>query len=273
MKKLVRCLALCTLIAASAQASQMKVVILGTGTPNPDPERSGPALAVIKDDQSYLIDAGPGVVRRAESARQKHNIPALAASQLQTAFLTHLHTDHTVGLPDLLFTSWTLERPVPLAVYGPEGTGKMMKHLQNAYQQDIDIRLNGLEPANDKGYQVDVTEFKGSKPLLVKGDFKVTAIPVLHGSWQHSFGYKFEDGKRSIVISGDARPSPELIKAAKGVDVLVHEVYSTEGFKTRPPVWQKYHSSFHTSTKELAEIAKETQPKLFRHFALIFPNT
>ena len=240
----------------------MQLVILGTGTPFPDPTRSGPALAIIKNGTSYLVDAGPGIVRRASAASTKHNIPSLEAQNLKTAFLTHLHTDHTVGLPDLIFSSWVMDRAQPLQLFGPTGTKAMASYILMAYQEDIKLRLEGLEPATEDGYKVDTTEFMQGATVLETENIKVESFPVLHGSWEQAYGYVFSDGKAKIVISGDARPSPTLITAAMGADILVHEVYSVEGFKKRPKIWQKYHASFHTSTHELAEIAKKAKPKL-----------
>lgn len=260
------CLAVITLMSilcgfGAAQSERpTRLVILGTGTPNPDPERSGTALAVVSGGNAYLVDAGPGVVRRAEAARRA-GVDALTQPNLKTAFITHLHSDHTVGLPDLIFSPWVLEREAPLTLYGPDGIEAMASHLLAAYDQDIRQRLSGLEPANEEGYKVESHVIKPGR-VFQDAQVVVDAIPVLHGSWKHAFGFKFTVGDRTIVISGDARPSPALVEAARGADILAHEVYSVEGFKTRPPVWQRYHASFHTSTHELAEIAKVTKPKL-----------
>ncbi len=246
---------------SKATSENLRVVILGTGTPNADPERSGPSVAVISQGHSYLVDAGPGVVRRAAAAAL-NNEPSLKANHLTVTFLSHLHSDHTLGLADLIFTPWVLERETPLKLYGPQGTKNMAHHISAAYQQDVDLRLNGLEPANEEGYKVSVTEISQAGEVYKDNNIRVEAVPVLHGSWESAFGYKFTHNNQSVLISGDARVSPALIEAAKGVDILVHEVYSVEGFKTRPPVWQKYHASFHTSTKELADIANQVKPKL-----------
>lgn len=246
---------------AGADAAGMKLVMLGTGTPNADPDRSGPALAVVVGERAFIVDAGPGVVRRAAAAAER-GIPALAPDKLRTAFLTHLHSDHTLGLPDLIFTPWVLERDVPLALYGPPGTGEMARHLSLAYRADVQLRLNGLEPANPDGHRVDVSEIAGAGTVYDEGGVRVDAIPVLHGSWPDAYGFAFTSGGKRIVVSGDARTSPALIEAAKGADILVHEVYSDAGWKRREPVWQKYHASFHTSASELAAIAMQARPKL-----------
>ena len=107
--------------AQPPQTNRTKVVLLGTGTPVPDPDRSGPATAVVVDDVAYIVDLGPGVVRRARAAAMARGLKALEPTNLRIAFLTHLHSDHTIGFPDLIFTPWTMGRRVPLEVYGPKG--------------------------------------------------------------------------------------------------------------------------------------------------------
>lgn len=248
---------------AIAQERNAVVVMLGTGTPNSDPDRSGPAVAVVVGDQAYLVDAGPGIVRRAASAASEHDLPALATNRLDRLFLTHLHSDHTVGLPDVIFSPWVLDRPSPIQIYGPPGTSEMVTHLQAAYRTDVDMRIYGLEPREDNvmAYKSPVEETAGGR-VYEDSNVVVDAIPVHHGSWPVALGYRFETEDRVIVISGDARPSESLIAACNGCDVLVHEVYSTEGFATRPPAWATYHKSFHTSTSELAELARRARPKL-----------
>ena len=239
----------------------VQLVMLGTGTPNADPDRSGPGVAVIVDGRSYLVDAGPGIVRRAAAAA-RNGQPALEPSRLNTDFLTHLHSDHTVGLPDLILTPWVLERDVPLRLFGPHGTAAMAQHLEEAYTQDIQLRLNGLEPANPEGYKVDVHELTGPGPVLDEDGLRVDAIAVQHGSWPEAYGYRFRAHGKTIVISGDTRPVPAIEQAAKGADILVHEVYSDAGFKRRDEVWQRYHACFHTSASELAALASRAKPKL-----------
>ncbi len=245
-------------VSAVDYAVGTHVVLLGTGTPNAEPERSGSAVAVIVNGTPYLVDAGPGIVRRANAAAAA-GVSSLSPSNLQHLFLTHLHSDHTVGLPDVIFTPWVLERAVPLQLYGPSGSQLMVEHLLAAYERDISVRLDGLEPANGLGYQVEVHEMT---PGLVFEDenVKVTAIPVHHGDWKEAYGFRFESADRVVVISGDATPSDAILEACSGCDVLVHEVYSQVGFEQRPPVWQRYHADSHTSTVQLAELAERARP-------------
>jgi ribonuclease BN (tRNA processing enzyme) len=239
-------------------------VLLGTGTPNLDPDRSGPALAVVVDGVWYLVDSGPGVVRRAEAASRLPGLGAGAGqggSRFQRVFLTHLHSDHTVGLPDLIFSPWVDVRDVPLEVYGPPGTASLVDHLSAAYQEDVRIRIDGLQPIDDRGYQVVAQEIE---PGIVYRDerIRVEAFAVDHGAWKHAFGFRFETPDRVIVVSGDTRPCEALVAAASGADLLVHEVYSHERFQGRPVAWQRYHAGSHTSTAELAELAARARPGL-----------
>lgn len=249
-----------------------QIVLLGTGTPNADPDRFGPSVAIVVNDTPYIIDCGPGVVRRAAAARRK-GVKGLAVENLKIAFITHLHSDHTAGYPDLILTPAVLERNAPLEVYGPPGIKAMTEHILKAYKQDIDIRVHGLEQGNPKAYQVNVHEIR---PGVIYKDQNVTvkAFLVRHGSWPQAFGYRFETPDRTIVISGDCAVSPSIIENCNGCDVLIHEVYSQAGFSRRPPKWQKYHSTFHTSSRELAELATKAKPGLLiLYHQLIWDST
>jgi ribonuclease BN (tRNA processing enzyme) len=232
-----------------------KIVFLGTGTPNADPYRSGPATAVTVGDTPYLFDAGPGIVRRAAGARRK-GVEALRVSNLRTVFMTHLHSDHTLGYPDLIFTPWVLERDVPLQAYGPPGLKTMTDHILGAYEEDISLRLNGLEPANPDGYKVEVHEIL---PGFVYRDsnLEIEAFAVPHGSSRHSYGYKVTTSEGLIVISGDTGPFEGLVDIAKGADVLIYEAYATKGWEQRDSVWQRYHALFHTSGSFVGKVARQ----------------
>ena len=247
-------------LAQTRPTASASLVVLGTGTPNADPDRSGPALAVVVGDTPYLIDAGPGVVRRAAAA-ERAGVAALAPSKLATVFITHLHSDHTVGLPDLIYTPWVLERPVPLRVYGPRGIRSMIDHLERAYTEDVQVRIDGAEPANNTGYRA-VAQPVDTGEVYRDSNVVVRAFAVPHGDWRLAYGYRFEGGGRSIVISGDTRASDAIVRACDGCDVLAHEVYSAERFRTRPADWQRYHAAAHTSTTELAALARRARPKL-----------
>lgn len=231
-----------------------QVILLGTGTPNPNPERSGPATAIVVNGAVYIVDCGPGVVRRASAA-------GLKMPDLKRVFITHLHSDHTAGYADLILSPWVLQRTEPLEAYGPPGLRAMTRHILAAYREDIRVRLDGLEPANNTGYHVNAHEVQ---PGIIYKDANVTvkAFAVPHGSWKYAYGYRFEAADRTVVISGDTTASKAMVEAARGADVLIHEAYSEAALATRPPEWQKYHSAFHTSSHDLARIAAEAQPKL-----------
>lgn len=236
------------------------VVLLGTGTPNADPDHSGPAVAVVVNGTAYLVDAGPGIVRRAAAAAAR-GITALEASRLDRVFLTHLHSDHTVGLPDLIMTPWVLERERPLAVFGPPGVEDMVTHLTAAYEADIRRRIDGLQPQNATGWQAVPTVVTAGVAYR-DSNVIITAVPVQHEEWPVAFAYRFETADRVIVISGDTRPSELVVEACAGCDVLVHEVYSDAGFAGRSPEWQRYHAMAHTSASALADLATRARPQL-----------
>ena len=251
------------LIAVALQAvtpSRTQVVLLGTGSPPADPLRSGPATAIVVGDTSYLVDLGPGIVRRAAAAAQK-GIPALAANRLQTAFITHLHSDHTVGFPDLIFSTWVQGRRAPLQVYGPAGLADMTKHIMQAWQADIDIRTKGMEHRTTTGLDVEAHEVTAGV-VYQDARIKVTAFPNAHGEWTSTFGYRFDTADRSIVVSGDTNPSEALIRHCQKCDVLIHEAYSDTYRPADMANCLEYRGRYHTTTSQLAEIAAKTNPGL-----------
>ena len=241
-----------------------KIVLLGTGTPGPSPASSGPCVAIVVNKSAYLVDLGPGVVRRAMAAYEKGIVP-LHASNLKTAFITHLHSDHTLGYPDFIFTPWVIGRPGPLDVFGPTGIKEMTNHILLAWQADIDIREHGQEKTFfhhvKDGYLVNVHEIS---PGIVYQDTNVTvkAFLVNHGQWKEAYGYRFETGTATIVISGDTSPADGLIENSKDCDILIHEVYTEKAQRLSDSSWQTYRLKYHTSTKQLAEIATKVKPRL-----------
>src|SRR6185295_18305638 len=206
--------------------SRSRVVVLGTGTPNPDPDRFGPSVAIVVDDASYLVDFGVGVVRRAAAA-DRSGIKALNVVNLKYGFATHLHSDHTLGLADLILTPWILERETPLTVYGPRGLRAMANHLVSAYALDLGVRTTGGEPAHKYDARaVNVHEIAAPGVVFRDDRVTVTAFAVKHGAWPQAFGYRFKTPDRTIVISGDTGPGSRIEEQCQRCDVLVHEVYS-----------------------------------------------
>jgi ribonuclease BN (tRNA processing enzyme) len=240
-------------------SSKTQIVILGTGTPSPEPDTMGPSIAIVVRGAAYIVDAGVGLVRRA-SAANRAGTRGLEMGNLRRIFITHLHADHTIGLPDLIFTPWIMGRTVPLEVWGPTGTAAMIDHIVQAWSEDNDIRINGLEHGNKTGSKVVPHEIQ---PGVVYQDanVKVTAFLVKHGSWKQAFGYRFDTPDRSIVLSGDTSPSESVSEICNRCDVLMHEVYSLAGYATRSEAWQKYSRDFHTDSNELADLATKARPK------------
>ena len=178
------------------------MVFLGTGNPNPDPKHSGCSIAIVVNDTPYIVDFGPGVIRQAAalSPRYGGTIEGLSVKNIKVAFLTHLHSDHTTGYPDLVLTPWVMGRDEPLEVYGPKGITDMTNNILNAYKEDIKYRLYGSEPANDIGWRVNSHEIQ--EGLIYEDDnIKVEAFLVEHGSWPNAYGYRFTTPDKVIVIS------------------------------------------------------------------------
>src|SRR5687768_12977805 len=194
---------------AFTSSNSAVVITLGTGTPVPNPERSGPATPVVVGRRVLLFDAGAGVMRRLAAA-------GLPIDGVTAAFITHLHSDHTLGLPDLILTSWVMGRSTPMRVLGPPGLRRMTDHFMAAWSEDTVVRVKGLERGRPGGYRVDVREIAGGVVHDSAG-VKVTAIRVPHGEWEYAFAYRVDAPGRSIVISGDTRPSDALTRAAADV--------------------------------------------------------
>ena len=250
--------------AVHATSDSTFVVFLGTGTPRPDPTAMGPATAIVVGSRTFLFDAGVGVTRRFTSA--KIALPSIAG-----VFFTHLHSDHTLGYPDLIFTTWTMGRRAPLQVYGPHGLAAVTDAIYTAWHDDIDIRTNGLEHLPANGYRVNVHEIAPGV-VFDSGGIRITAIPVLHGSWKEAYGYRIDTPDRSIVISGDTRSAASIEQAARGVDVLIHEVHpesaETAAASGGRGEWPRYLREFHTSDVALGKLAAAAHPKtlILYHF-------
>ena len=257
-------LLLCVCAAAvEAQArpvtTKTQIVILGTGNPAPNPATMGPSIAIVVNATPYIVDAGVGLVRRA-SAASRAGVKGLEMSKLTRVFLTHLHSDHTIGLPDLIATPWIMGRTAPLEVWGPAGVTAMTDHLVQAWNADNDIRINGLEHGNNTGNTVVAHDVQPGV-IYQDSNVKVTAFLVKHGSWKQAFGYRFDTPDRSIVLSGDAAPSESVADNCNGCDVMMHEVYTHAGYISSPTEWRAYSRAFHTETTELATLAAKGRPK------------
>lgn len=248
--------------APEEHLTRTKVVLLGTGTPVPDPDRSGPATPIVVGDSAYLVDFGPGVVRRAEAAVLNRGIAALEPGNLKVAFATHLHSDHTAGYSDLILSGWTAGRSKPLEVCGPTGLQAMTKHVLQAYRIDIETRTNpeGNQRAiAEGGWKVNAHEIK---PGVIYKDANVTVTAFATKHAMESYGYRFDAPDRRIVVSGDTNPTEETIKACDGCDVLVHEAQMLELYAKMPEGLHSFVTKYHTTTEQLAALATKAKPKL-----------
>ena len=252
-------------------SSRTKVILLGTGNPNPDPAHQGCSILILVDDKPYVVDFGAGLIRQTAALTPDYGgeLSALSIRKLNVAFLTHLHSDHTIGYPDLILTPWVMGRDRPLDVYGPDGIAEMTEHILRAYQDDVKYRLYGLEPANNEGWRVNAHEIRSG---VVYEDTlaKVEAFLVKHGTWPNAYGYRFTTPDKVIVISGDTAPCENIIEYGRGADILIHEVYYKKAFDAKNAFWQAYHATHHTSTYELAEIANRTKPGLLVLYHTLF---
>ena len=254
---------LLSLFISQSIFASTQLVILGSGTPNPNPERGGSAYAVIVDNTPYLVDFGPGAIRSFAALMPAWGggMKEMDVTKIEHAFLTHIHSDHTTGLSDLLLTPWIMGRENKLNLYGPKGLEKMAGSLLDAYADDIDYRVNGTQPSNGTGYQFNFTELADGV-VFQDINLKVEAFKVNHGDFEDAYGFRFTSKDKVIVFSGDTGPSKSLERYAKDADILVHEVYSNAGFLKKTKDWQIYHRGHHTSTYEVGEIASRAKPKL-----------
>lgn len=253
---------------ASTHHLRTQVVMLGTGTPIPDPDRSGPAVAVVVDDVAYLFDAGAGVVRRAAAAGRngvKAFAPARPGGQpnprFAAIFITHLHSDHVLGLADAIFTPWIQGRAAPIDVYGPPGLARLVRSIGDGYADDIQVRTHDPGGPSADGWRAVAHEFE---PGLVYRDARITvhAFAVQHVEGLHAYGYRIDTPDRTIVISGDTRQSEAVASACDGCDLLIHEVLSDTAFRAYPPERQPYHAAAHTLATQVGEVATRARAKL-----------
>ena len=236
-----------------------KLILLGTGTPNSEYNAYGASYAIVVKDKVYLVDFGSGVIRQASKAYMK-GIKQLKPSNIDTAFLTHLHSDHTIGIADLILTPWVLERKNPLNIYGPKNTDKLVSNILKAFEDDIEFRKTGKEQANTTGIIVNTHQVLDN--YIYKDDYvRVKAIRVTHGTLE-SYAYKFYIDNKTILISGDTSINEKILEESIGVDILVHEVEYEAGLKQREPKWQEYHKSVHTMSSDLGKMCSISKPKL-----------
>jgi ribonuclease Z len=266
--KLAAPLVVVVFLSSISLAQNFKVTLLGTGNPRPVMSRFGPSILVEAGKQKLLFDCGRGATQR---LYQLH----IPFNEISALFLTHLHSDHTVGIPDLWLTGWVMGRSIPLPVWGPAGTKAMMEHLQQAYAFDIHIRRDVDTKLPGAGAEVVATDIEEGVVYDSSG-VKVTAFLVDHGEIKPALGYRVDYGGHSVTLSGDTRPSENLVKFAQGTDVLIHEVIDPEAFgeasTSDSPEQRKKIIEHHTTPEQAGIIFTRVKPKLAVYSHIVPPD-
>src|SRR5215469_14927013 len=244
--------------AASSPAADFKVTLLGTSTPNPLPDRFGPSTLVEAGSEKLVFDCGRGSTVR---LWQLH-VP-LGTVKL---FLTHLHSDHTVGIPDLWLTGFGrmpyARRTAPFSVWGPKGTAAMMSYLEKAYQEDIRIRRDFLSDLSEEQVAIAAKDF-GEGVVYEQDGVRVTAFKVKHANIEEAFGFRVDYKGRAVVISGDMAPNENFVKYAQGADVVLHEVgVARNELLESDPETRRMLAAHHSSPEDAARDFARIKPKL-----------
>jgi len=246
----------------------LKVTLLGTGNPRPSVERFGPSILVEAGKETLLFDCGRGATIRLSQA-------GVPFSSVTALFLTHLHSDHVVGVPDLWLTGWIMGRKTPLRVWGPAGTVEMMKHLEEAYAFDVHVRRDVDEKLDAQGAVLSGKDINEGVVYESNG-VKVTAFLVDHGLVKPALGYRIDYQGHSVVLSGDTRPSDNLVKFAQGTDVLVHEVFDADTYhevnNSLTPEQRQRVREHHTTPEEAGKIFTKVAPKLAVYSHIVPPD-
>ena len=248
-------------------ASTFRVTLLGTGVPIPRPDRFGPGTLIEAGDQVILIDAGRGATIRMFQL-------GVPIGRIDALFLTHFHSDHTVGIPDLWLTGWLSSyfaaRRKPFHVIGPTGTTELMHHLERAYSRDVDIRVEDEKLVREHA-SITTAEFASDGLVYESGNLRVIAFTVDHGAAiKPAYGYRVEYEGRSVVISGDTRYNENVVKFGTGADLLIHEVAMASPQLLPEPAIQRI-LNHHTSPREAGQVFARAKPKLaaYTHLVLL----
>jgi len=244
--------------AGFAAESDFRVTLLGTASPSPRPDRFGPSTLVEAGNVKLLIDAGRGVPIRLWQMR-------VPMGKLDALLITHYHSDHVSGVPDVWLTGWLQppfgQRKTPFHVIGPTGAKELMDNLQRAYAADIKIRLAD-EKNPPEGIAVKVDEFSSDGVVFDKDGVRVTAFEVNHGDViKPAYGYRIDYGGRSAVISGDTRFNENVVKYGAGVDLLIHELGAAKPELLKIPAMQRI-IEHHTVPRDVGRVFERAKPRL-----------
>lgn len=240
---------------STKSAPTMYAVLLGTGFPRPSVDRAGPSTAIVIGDKVFLVDAGRGVMMRLSGA-------GLAPNQVRAVFLTHLHSDHIDGLPDVFHTTWQFGRSTPFELYGPTGSKALVDGIMIFYAPDIHIRRDLTEKLNPAGATINLHILKEGVVYQAE-DVRVTAFLVDHYPVEPAFGFRFESGGHSIVISGDTHPNENLVHFTKDADILIHEAYLPHNANSTDTVPEgTWFARYHSSAAEAGQDAARANVKI-----------
>jgi len=259
------CLWIAAVTLSSAQGNSdvstkdIRVTLLGTASgPRAFVDKAGISTLVEAGGERLLFDAGRGSMQRLVQA----GFPMNAVTKL---FLTHLHSDHVIGVPDLMLTPWAAapERKVPLEVWGPGGTRDMMRHLERAFAFDIHMRRDVDESFSPDGIRMVAHDIREGK-VYEKNGVTVTAFLVTHGLVTPSYGYRVDYAGKSVALSGDTSPSDNLVAVCKGVDVLIHEAIDVDVLRRLVPDKLRMDAivARHTTAEQAASIFNRVSPRL-----------
>lgn len=262
--------------APGARAQEISVTLLGTGSPLPSPTRFGPSILVEAGQERLVFDAGRGaIVRLAQvGVVPRPGLGVATGPGVSALFLTHLHSDHVNGLADLWLTGWLMgKRSTPLEIWGPPGTRDLATHLDAAFAFDRRVRVEEGALPESGGHLVAHDIPAGY--VWERNGVKVTAIEVDHSEIvRPAYGYRIDYAGRSVVLSGDTRYSPNVVKAATGVDLLVHEVAATyeSPDSARKEILRVWH---HTNPDQAGQVFTQAHPKLavYSHIVTALPDS
>jgi ribonuclease Z len=255
-------------LPGAGYAQNFRVTLLGTGNPRPGIERFGASTLVEVGNEKLLVDCGRGATQRIYQLKIPFN-------EVDALFLTHLHSDHTVGIPDLWLTGWIMGRGVPLRVWGPAGTGEMISHLKRAYAFDVHTRRDVDEKLPVEGAVIKSQEIREGV-VYERGEVKVTAFLVDHGPVQPAFGYRVDYAGHSVTLSGDTRFSENLIRFAQGTDLLIHEVLDPEAYQeisnTFTAAQRQKVIAHHITPEQAGVVFTRVKPKLAVYSHIVPPD-
>ena len=264
-------LALLSFALTPPALADTQVIMLGTGTPVPNPDRAGPGVAVVVDGRAYLFDAGSGTMQRAIQAAERYGIPGLQPQNVEYLFLTHLHSDHIHDVADFASSRWW-SRQSRLRLFGPAGTVAYNSAMTAMATIEAELRAAGTPEqliTDRKGYIAQANDISAGL-VFSNDDLRVEAFTVPHGDIKPAYGYKITTADKSLVISGDTAYSDQLAEMAMGVDLLIHEVMSGDRLATQSEFWQLYHGNSHTRASDVARIANQAQPGLVVLYHILF---